>query len=174
MDVREEGSHKTGATNVQRVVGLRAGVAVAALDVLKGVVAVLAVQALTHDAYVAAVAGVIAVVGHIWPVFAGFDGGRGVSTTAGAVLALAPVPFFGAFLVMATVIFLTRYVSLGSIFAACAVGPLGAIFLGRSPESDAVLVVALGAGGLVVLKHADNVHRLLRGKERRLGRRTRR
>lgn len=171
VDVREEGSHKTGATNVQRVVGLRAGVAVAALDVLKGVVAVLAVQALTHDAYVAAVAGVIAVAGHIWPVFAGFDGGRGVSTTAGAVLALAPVPFFGAFLVMATVIFLSRYVSLGSICAAYAVGPLAAVFLGRSPESDAVLVVALGAGGLVALKHADNVHRLLRGKERRLGRR---
>ncbi len=169
VDVREEGSHKTGATNVQRVVGLRAGVAVAALDVLKGVIVVLAVQAVTHDAYIAAVAGVIAVAGHIWPVFAGFDGGRGVSTTAGAILALAPLPFLGAFLVMALIILLTRYVSLGSVASAYALGPLGAACLGRSPESDAVLLVALGAGGLVALKHADNVHRLLRGEERRLG-----
>ncbi|MGI8610011.1 MAG: glycerol-3-phosphate 1-O-acyltransferase PlsY [Candidatus Dormibacteria bacterium] len=169
VDVRQEGSHKTGATNVQRVVGVKAGVAVASLDVLKGVVAVLAVNAVTHDAYISAVAGVVAVAGHIWPILAGFDGGRGVSTTAGAVLALAPIPFFGAFLVMATVILLTRYVSLGSLAAAYALGPLGAIFLGRGPESDALLIVALGAGGLVALKHADNVHRLMRGSERRLG-----
>ncbi|HEV1997951.1 MAG TPA: glycerol-3-phosphate acyltransferase, partial [Candidatus Dormibacteraeota bacterium] len=72
-------------------------------------------------------------------------------------------------LVMAVVILATRYVSLGSIAAAYAVGPLGAVFLGRSPESDAVLLLALGAGSLVALKHADNVHRLLRGRERRLG-----
>jgi glycerol-3-phosphate acyltransferase PlsY len=169
VDVRKEGSHKTGATNVQRVLGVRAGVAVAALDVLKGVAAVLAVQALTHDAYFAAIAGVVAVVGHIWTVFAGFDGGRGVSTTAGAVLALAPLPFFGAFLVMAAVVLLTRYVSLGSISAAYAVGILAAVSLGRTPESDAVLIVAILAGGLVALKHSDNVHRLLRGRERRLG-----
>ena len=168
VDVRDEGSHKTGATNVLRVLGVRAAVAVAALDVLKGVVAVLAVEALTGDAYFAAVAGMVAVVGHVWPVFAGFDGGRGVSTTAGVVLALAPLPFMGAFVVMAVAVLLTRYVSLGSITSAYAVGPLAALFLGRGPESDAVLIVALVGGSLVVLKHADNLHRLLHGKERRI------
>ena len=172
VDVRQEGSHKTGATNVLRVLGVRAGVAVAALDVLKGVVAVLAVQAVTQDAYFAAVAGVIAIIGHIWPIFAGFNGGRGVSTTAGAILALAPLPFLGAFVVMAVAVLLTRYVSLGSIASAYAVGPLAALFLGRGPESDAVLIVALLGGGLVALKHADNLHRLLHGKERRIGGKT--
>lgn len=169
VDVREAGSHKTGATNVQRVLGVKAGVAVAALDVLKGLVAVLAVRALTGDPYIGAVAGVVAVAGHIWPVFARFEGGRGVSTTAGAVCALAPVPFFCAFLVMAVVVLLTRYVSLGSLAAAYAVGPVAAVMLGRGPESDAVLVVAILGGGLVALKHADNVHRLIHGTERRLG-----
>lgn len=169
VDVREEGSHKTGATNVQRVLGVRAGVAVAVLDVLKGVVAVLVVEALTQDPYIGAVAGVVAVAGHIWTVFAGFDGGRGVSTTAGAVLALAPLPFLGAFLLMALVVLATRYVSLGSIAAAYGVSLLAAGLLGRGPESDAVLIVALVAGSLVALKHADNLSRLLHGKERRLG-----
>jgi glycerol-3-phosphate acyltransferase PlsY len=168
-DVRREGSRRSGATNVQRVVGTWAGLTVAALDVLKGTIAVLAIQAVTHDPYVAAVGGVVAVAGHVWPLLAGFDGGRGVSTTAGAVLALAPLPFLGAFLVMALVVALTRYVSLGSIAAACAVGPMAAVLLGRGPESDAVLLVAVGAGALVVLKHADNMERLLHGRERRLG-----
>ena len=172
VDVRREGSHKTGATNVLRVLGVRAAVAVAALDVLKGLVAVLAVQAVTHDAYFAAVAGIMAVVGHVWPIFAGFDGGRGVSTTAGGVLALAPLPFVGLFLVMAVAVLLTRYVSLGSIASAYAIGPLAALLLGRGPESDAVLIVALLGGSMVALKHADNLHRLLHGEERRISGKT--
>ncbi|MFN2463795.1 MAG: glycerol-3-phosphate 1-O-acyltransferase PlsY [Candidatus Dormibacteria bacterium] len=170
-DVRAEGSHRIGATNVQRVLGTWAGVTVAVLDVLKGTVAVLVVTALSGDPYLGAVAGVIAVAGHIWTVFGHFEGGRGVSTTAGAVLALAPVPFFGAFLVMVVVVLLTRYVSLGSIAAACAVAPIAALALGHGPGSDAVLIVALLAGCLVVVKHSDNLYRLLRGEERKLGQR---
>jgi len=168
-DVRKEGSRRSGATNVQRVLGTWAGVTVAALDVFKGTAAVLLVEGISHDPYVGAVAGVLAVVGHIWPILAGFDGGRGVSTTAGAMLALAPIPFFGAFLVMAAVILAWRYVSLGSIAAAYALGPLAAAGLGHGPESDAVLVVAVVAGAIVALKHADNVERLLHGRERKLG-----
>ncbi|GAC1334604.1 MAG: glycerol-3-phosphate 1-O-acyltransferase PlsY [Candidatus Dormibacteria bacterium] len=168
-DVRKEGSRRSGATNVQRVLGTWAGVTVAALDVFKGTAAVLAVEAISHDPYLGAVAGVLAVVGHIWPIFAGFEGGRGVSTTAGAMLALAPLPFFGAFLVMAAAVLATRYVSLGSIAAAYAIGPLAAAGLGHGPESDAVLVVAIVAGGIVAIKHGDNVERLLHGRERRLG-----
>ncbi|HEY8739883.1 MAG TPA: glycerol-3-phosphate 1-O-acyltransferase PlsY [Candidatus Dormibacteraeota bacterium] len=169
VDVRRLGSHRTGATNVQRSLGTGAGVTVAVLDVGKGLVPVLAVRALTGDPYLAAVAGVVAVVGHVWPVFAGFDGGRGVSTTAGAIAALAPVPFFCCFLVIAAVVLVTRYVSLGSIAAASAAGPLIAAWLGHAPQSDAALIVGLVAGGLVALRHADNVQRLLRGTERRLG-----
>jgi len=171
-DVRNEGSHRTGATNVLRVLGMWAGVTVAVLDLLKGTAAVLLVQAISHDPYLAAIAGVVAVAGHIWTVFAGFEGGRGVATTAGAVLALAPIPFFCAFLVMIVVVLITRYVSLGSIAAAYAVAPLAAMWLGHGPESDAVLIVGVLAGGLVALKHADNVERLLHGRERRLGQST--
>lgn len=168
-DVRDEGSRRSGATNVQRVLGTGAGITVAVLDVLKGTAAVLLVQALSHDPYLAAVAGFLAVVGHIWPIFGGFDGGRGVSTTAGAVLALAPIPFLGGFLVMVVVVLASRYVSLGSIAAAYAVAPLAAVWLGHGPESDAALIVAILAGGLVALKHADNLERLLHGRERRIG-----
>jgi len=166
-DVRSEGSHRSGATNVQRVLGTWAGITVAAVDTLKGTAAVLVVQAASHDPYLAGLAGVVAVAGHIWTVFGGFEGGRGVATTAGAVLALAPVVFVCAFLVMATVVLGSRYMSLGSIAAAYALGPLAAIWLGHSPESDAVLLVGVLAGGLVALKHADNVERLLHGRERR-------
>ncbi|MEA2681826.1 MAG: acyl phosphate:glycerol-3-phosphate acyltransferase [Chloroflexota bacterium] len=169
VDVRSLGSRRTGATNVQRVVGLRAGLMVAAMDVAKGLVPVLLVRAITGNAYLAAVAGVLTVVGHVWPVFAGFDGGRGVSTTAGALAALAPVPFLCCFLVMVAAVAVTRYVSLGSLAAAYTAGPFTAFWLGRSPETDAALVVAVVAGALVALKHPDNVHRLLHGTERRFG-----
>jgi glycerol-3-phosphate acyltransferase PlsY len=169
VDVRRLGSRRTGATNVQRTLGTGAGITVAVLDVLKGTVPVLVVRAMTGDPYLAAVAGVFAVVGHIWPVFAGFDGGRGVSTTAGALLALAPVPFFCCFLVMAVVVLTTRYVSLGSLAAAYTAPIWTAVWLGRSPEVDAALIVALLASSIVALRHADNLERLLHGEERRLG-----
>ena len=168
-DVRDEGSHRSGATNVQRVLGTWAGILVAAVDVLKGTAAVLLVQGISHNSYLGAVGGVVAVAGHIWTVFGGFEGGRGVSTTAGAMLALAPIPFLGAFVVLVGVGLGSRYVSLGSIAAACAIAPLSVLFLGHGPESDAVLIVGVLAGALVLFKHADNIERLLHGQERRLG-----
>lgn len=172
VDVRRMGSRRTGATNVQRVIGLRAGLLVAVLDVAKGVVPVLLVRGLTGDPYLAGVAGVLAVVGHVWPLFAGFDGGRGVSTTAGALVALAPVPVLCCFLVMAVAVAVSRYMSLGSLAAAYGAGPFTAFWLGRSPESDAALIIAVVGGALVALRHPDNVNRLLHGTERRLGRST--
>lgn len=169
VDVRSLGSRRTGATNVQRVLGLRAGVIVAILDVAKGLVPVLLVSGLSGNPYLGSLAGLLAVVGHVWPVFAGFDGGRGVSTTAGALAGLAPVPFLCCFLVLAVTVAFSRYVSLGSLAAAFTVGPLTAAWLGHAPQSDAALIIAVLGGALVALRHADNVHRLLRGKERRLG-----
>lgn len=169
VDVRNLGSRRSGATNVQRVLGLRAGVIVAVLDVAKGLVPVLLVRGLSGNPYLAAVAGLLAVVGHVWPVFADFGGGRGVSTTAGALAGLAPVPVLCCFLVMAVTVALSRYVSLGSLAAAFTVGPLTAAWLGHAPQSDAALIIAVLGGALVALRHQDNVHRLLQGKERRLG-----
>jgi glycerol-3-phosphate acyltransferase PlsY len=161
VDVRRGGSHRTGATNVQRTLGTRAGIAVLLIDFGKGLGVVLAVRALTGNDYVAAAAGLAAVVGHVFPLFAGFRGGRGVATGAGAVCGLAPAAVVLAFLTLAAVVTLTRYVSLGPIWVL--------LLRGRTPQSDAALPLAIVTGALVALAHADNVQRLLRGRESRLG-----
>jgi glycerol-3-phosphate acyltransferase PlsY len=173
VDVRRGGSHRTGATNVQRTLGTRAGIAVLLIDFGKGLGVVLAVRALTGNDYVAAAAGLAAVVGHVFPLFAGFRGGRGVATGAGAVCGLAPAAVVLAFLTLAAVVTLTRYVSLGSVIAGLS-APIWVLLLrGRTPQSDAALPLAIVTGALVALAHADNVQRLLRGRESRLGKKPR-
>jgi glycerol-3-phosphate acyltransferase PlsY len=169
VDVRTVGSHRTGATNVQRALGTRAAIAVLVIDLLKGAVAVLLTRALTGNDYIAAVAGVAATAGHIWPVFAGFRGGRGVSTAGGAVMALAPVALFCTLAVIIVVVVVTRFVSLGSIVGAL-MGTIWVVVLrGRAPESDAAILLAFLVGTLVLFRHADNLHRLLHGVESKLG-----
>ncbi len=170
VDVRTVGSHRTGATNVQRSLGTRVALAVFVLDFAKGLLPVLAVRALTGNDYVAAAAGIAAVVGHVWPVFGEFRGGRGVSTAAGV---LAPFAFWAlliTMLCMAVIVALTKYVSLGSIVSSMLAAVLVAMLRGHlSPDADAGLLAALIAGSLVLAKHADNLHRLLHGTESKLG-----
>lgn len=169
VDVRSTGSRRTGATNVQRSLGTRAGIAVLVLDCLKGAVAVTLVRLLTGDDYLAAAAGIAAVVGHVWPVLAGFRGGRGVATAGGALLALSPLALLATFAVLALIVLVTRYVSLGSVTAGL-FGVVLAVLLRHAPgASDASIIVAGLGGFLVVAKHADNIQRLLHGGERRLG-----
>lgn len=171
IDVRRAGSHRTGATNVQRTLGTRAGVAVLVIDFAKGLGVVLAVRAVSGNDYVAAAAGLAAVLGHVFPVFAGFRGGRGVATGAGAVCGLAPVALLLSFLTLAAVVAVSRYVSLGSVIGALS-APLWVLLLrGRAPQSDAALPLTIAIGALVALAHADNIHRLVRGRENKLGRR---
>jgi glycerol-3-phosphate acyltransferase PlsY len=169
IDVRSFGSHRTGATNVQRSLGTRAGIAVLLIDFAKGLLAVLVTRGLTGNDYVAAVAGLAAVVGHVWPVLAGFRGGRGVATGAGAVFGLAPLALLLAFATVTRVVAVTRYVSLGSVVGALS-APLWVVLLrGRTPQSDAAVPLALIVTALVVAKHVDNVSRLINGTESRLG-----
>jgi glycerol-3-phosphate acyltransferase PlsY len=173
VDVRTVGSHRTGATNVQRALGTRAGAAVLLLDFGKGLVAVALVRAITGDDYVAAVAGLAAVIGHIWPVFAGFRGGRGVATAAGVMAAFAPWAVLIALGLMIITVALTRYVSLGSMVAAVSVAVLVAVLWRHvSPDADAGLLAGVLAGSLILARHADNLHRLLRGTEHKLGRKS--
>jgi glycerol-3-phosphate acyltransferase PlsY len=170
IDVRTVGSHRTGATNVQRSLGTRAALAVFLLDFAKGLLPVVAVRALTGNDYVAAAAGLAAVVGHVWPVFGDFRGGRGGATAAGVVAPFAIWALLFATLCMALVVALTRYVSLGSIVASMLTAVLVALLLGHlAPDADAGLLAALLAGSLVLAKHADNLHRLLQGTEHKLG-----
>jgi len=170
VDVRSVGSGRTGATNVQRLLGTRAAVAVLVLDFLKGSVPVVAVNLATGDQYLAGLAGIAAVVGHIWPLFAGFRGGRGVATAGGALAPLAPFAVLVSVVVLVAVVALTRYVSLGSISVAALVTVVVVLLRGHvTPNADAGILVAFATGCLVLFLHAENLGRLIRGRENRLG-----
>jgi glycerol-3-phosphate acyltransferase PlsY len=173
VDVRTMGSRNLGATNVYRSLGPGFGIATLALDMAKGAVpAALLPQLAITEAFpggrewcMMAVA-VAAVAGHVWTCFAGFRGGKGVATTAGVLLALAPIAFAVFVVVFIVTLALTRYVSLGSVLGSVAFAiTLGAVGQGgvRSPTFALGALLAL----LVTVRHRDNLGRLARGTERR-------
>ena len=168
-DLREFGSGKTGFTNSLRVLGFRRSLLVFAGDLLKGAAAALLPLLYSDEPWAQALGGLAAVVGHVWPVFAGFRGGRGVLTGAGVLLALSPVASVIAFAVAGLVILVTRYVSLASITGCVLASVLSCAFAanGNLPWPCAI-VVTLGAVMVVVLHH-DNIARLLAGTERKVG-----
>ncbi|HEY2796341.1 MAG TPA: glycerol-3-phosphate 1-O-acyltransferase PlsY [Thermoanaerobaculia bacterium] len=165
-DIRSEGSGNAGATNVARAHGKALGIAVGLLDLAKGAAAVLLMRTVTADPRYAAAAGLAAIAGHIFPIFYGFRGGKGVATAIGAFLVLAPLPTLVCAGVFLIVVALTRYVSLGSILALVLLPPVaGALF--HAPR--ATVVAAAAAAVLIVVKHRENLARLARGEERRFG-----
>jgi glycerol-3-phosphate acyltransferase PlsY len=165
-DIRTEGSGNAGATNVARAHGKSLGVAVGLLDLAKGAGAVLLMHTVTADPRYTAAAGLAAIVGHVFPIFYGFRGGKGVATAIGAFLVLAPLPTLVCAGVFLVVVLLTRYVSLGSILAMVLLPPVaGGLFHAPRP----IVVAAAAAAVLVVLKHKENLRRLARGEERRFG-----
>ncbi len=171
IDLREYGSHRTGATNALRTLGARSAALVFVLDVAKGFAAVLVGRALGGDdpLWAAAVAGFAAIVGHNWSVFIGFTGGRGVATSAGALAAVSPWTILVVFPVVALVIWRSRYVSLGSIVGAL-LAPIvtaGWVLLGQA--NVPAVAYALASGLLVTAAHADNIGRLRAGTERKIG-----
>ncbi|MBI4311878.1 MAG: glycerol-3-phosphate 1-O-acyltransferase PlsY [Chloroflexi bacterium] len=172
VDLRQAGSGSTGMTNVLRTLGPAFAVLVLVGDVSKGVVSVLVARALTGGAPLAeALAATLAVVGHNWPVFSGFRGGRGISTGVGGVTTLHPLSGLIAVSVFLVPVALTRYVSLGSVLAvvsAMVTVPLFA-FLGEIPREH-ILYVAIG-GPIIIWQHRGNIQRLLKGTERKLGQR---
>jgi glycerol-3-phosphate acyltransferase PlsY len=174
-DVRETGSGGTGATNVTRRAGKGVGLLTLLLDALKGVAAVLVARAaLGAGAWAewwVCAAAAAAVLGHVFPVWLGFRGGKGVATGLGVFLVLAPLATLCALAVFVAVVGLWRYVSLGSLAAACvlplAVWSLGAAGLSDRAAAPVSALAALG-GALIVFMHRANVGRLLRGEESRL------
>jgi glycerol-3-phosphate acyltransferase PlsY len=165
-DIRTEGSGNAGATNVLRSHGKGLGLVVAALDVAKGAAAVLLVRLATADPRYLAAAGFAAILGHVFPIFYGFRGGKGVATAVGAFLILAPLATLVCVGVFMAVVAATRYVSLGSMFAIVLLPPVaGTLFHASLPVVAAAAATAI----LVVLKHRENLKRLVRGTERRLG-----
>jgi acyl phosphate:glycerol-3-phosphate acyltransferase len=173
IDLRDYGSHRTGATNALRTLGLRAAAAVFVLDVLKGVVAVLLARLLFGGdplvEWAAAVAGVAAIVGHNWSVFIGFTGGRGVATSTGALAAMSPWSVVILAPIVIGIILRTRYVSLGSIAGGLLAPVVTAVLWLFDLASVPAIVYALGSGLLVTAAHADNIARLRAGTERRIG-----
>jgi glycerol-3-phosphate acyltransferase PlsY len=174
LDVRTLGSGNAGATNALRVAGKKAGVAVLALDVIKGMTAVAVPRALDAPPAVVGGAAVAVVLGHVYPVFFGFRGGKGVATSAGALGTLAPAAMAVGLVVFTLVVYWKRYVSLGSIVTA-AVFPLlaglGARLGWREYGGPWLALSSTAIALLIVGKHQRNLRRLWRGTEPRLGER---
>jgi glycerol-3-phosphate acyltransferase PlsY len=166
-DVRKAGSGNIGATNVARAAGPFAGVLTLVLDAAKGAVAVwLAARFASESAAWMVVAGLAALIGHCFPVWLGFRGGKGVATAAGVFLVLCPLAVLGSLVLFILVVVFWRYVSLGSISAAAAM-PLLVYFLWAPHHAPPLVVTfgALAAALLIVYKHDGNIQRLIQGEE---------
>jgi glycerol-3-phosphate acyltransferase PlsY len=170
IDLREHGSRNLGATNLYRVLGWRYAIPVGLFDVAKGLVPVLVfAPRVSSSELFALVCGLVAVVGHVFSVFVGFKGGKGVATAAGVMLGLTPAALGVAVLVWVTLVYLTGYVSVGSI-AAAAIFPL-AVYLIDPPDRPAILWLDIAVAAAIVWLHRANIRRLLKGTENRFGRR---
>ena len=186
-DIRKFGSGNAGGTNVLRMLGWKIGLAVILFDLFKGVVATYYVPQLFWDpsvlpfnnltpfqdfTVVQIICGIAAVLGHIWTLFAGFKGGKGVATGAGMILGLAPVEFVVAIAVFSLVFIAWRYVSLGSILATMAI-PMSMfirenLFHVDIPGYHTLVYFAIAVFLLITYTHRENIKRLLEGTENKL------
>ncbi len=167
IDLRRVGSGNVGAANVYRTAGPAVAALVVLLDVAKGIASVLLAARLTGGAAAPAAAGVAAIIGHVYPVWLRFHGGKGVATAGGVFATLAPGATAIAAAVFVVVVWITRYVSLGSVIASLLLPPLAWISQSPVPVVAGSLVAAL----LIVQRHRANLARLQQGTERRLGQR---
>lgn len=169
IDVRNYGSGKTGATNALRTLSLWAVLAVLVIDLGKSAAAVSIARVLSDDPWAQALAGMGAVAGHVWPVWLGFRGGRGVSAAYGSLLAMNPPASLALLPVALVIIVVTRYMSLMSVSMALIAAALflALAIAGLLPYAYAVF--AMAAAVLIVALHHDNIRRLLSGTERKIG-----
>jgi glycerol-3-phosphate acyltransferase PlsY len=164
-DLRLVGSGNLGAANVMRASGVTAGLLVAALDIGKGAASVWLAARLSATAGVPAVAGFAAIIGHIYPVWLRFRGGKGVATACGVFSVLTPMAIPPALAIFATVVWMTKYISLASVVASMALPPLAYALGSTAP----VVGAAVASSMIIVFRHRSNVVRLRTGTERRLG-----
>ena len=169
VDIRDYGSGKIGMTNVLRTAGVTAAGVVLLLDMGKAVAVVVAAR-LLFDSYGVEAASALAVIfGHNWPVFIGFRGGRGTASGWGGLLILSPIAGLIATVIGLGLVGLTRYVSLGSVMAA-GLGSLALIVLALVGQEPLVYCwYGIIGGTLIVVRHRDNIQRLLNGTERKIG-----
>ena len=169
VDIRQYGSGKTGMSNVLRTAGKKIAALVLALDVLKGVLVVLLAREVIGTTAAEAATGLLVLIGHNWPVFLGFRGGRGIATGLGGLAVMAPIPAAVAAVAFLPIILLSRYLSLGSI-----IGVIIAFLtvLGMAMADMAATAYTLYAfigGAIIIWQHRDNIQGIIKGTERRLG-----
>ena len=169
IDVRNFGSGKTGVTNVLRNAGKKHALVVLLLDVGKGLAVVVLAKAFFEDPLFEAAVGMAVILGHVFPIFFKFKGGRGVATGFGAATGLFALPSLFGLFVFLPVIFLTRFVSLGSILSVVTVmmGFCIGVIWGDLPWEYVIFSSACGA--LIIYMHKDNIARLFQGTERKIG-----
>jgi glycerol-3-phosphate acyltransferase PlsY len=167
IDLREVGSGNVGAANVLRSSGVRLAVIAVALDALKGALAVIVAQRLTSGLATPVAAGIASVVGHVYPVWLRFHGGKGVATAAGVFAVLAPAGLGVASIVFVAAVWMTRFISIGSVAAALSL-PVVSAAVGLPAV---VTVGAALAATLILHKHRANIGRVVAGTERRIGQR---
>lgn len=174
VDIRDVGSGNIGATNVWRTVGKPQGLVAFGLDVGKGLVAVLVIGGLFGQGQVPMMrviaAGLGAILGHVFPVYLGFRGGKAVATSLGVVISLAPAPTLIAFATFVVVVGIWRYISLGSITAAMVVAVATPLMTPDPFGANLVLTCFIWLiAALVIVRHRTNIGRLIRGTERTFG-----
>lgn len=185
IDIRQYGSGNAGGTNVIRVLGWKAGVFVILMDMAKGLLATIVIARLMEGpipfenrtpfddfTVVQIIAGCSAILGHIWTLFAGFKGGKGIATAAGMLVGVAPVEVAVSVGVFALVFLFTHYVSLGSLSAAVAF-PLTMffrenIFMVEVPGYNTLIFFSIGISLLIIYTHRSNIKRLLKGTENKI------
>ncbi len=168
-DPRTIGSGRTGGANTMRALGPQLALVAGILDMLKGTAAILLARALGAGVEVEVLAGLAAIIGHSRSLFLGFGGGRGVAPAFGGLLAFQPLVALAVLPVFGGVIVITRYSSLGSLSGSAFGGILLAVLTATTPLSPWLYLFSIGATGLVWLFHWDNIGRLLRGQERKIG-----
>ena len=175
-DIRETGSGGTGATNVSRRAGKAAGVVTLLLDALKGAAAVIVAElffagSTTASDWAVTAAAIAVIVGHMFPVWLGFRGGKGVATGVGVFIVLAPVALLCAGVVFFAIVFSTRYVSLGSVVAAILIPLfvwLTSVFVSPVADLRPLMIAAIAGALLIVFAHRGNITRLMQGTEARI------
>jgi glycerol-3-phosphate acyltransferase PlsY len=167
VDLRRSGSGNVGATNVLRTSGVPLAVTAMMLDAMKGAVAVLIAQRLTEGPATPVAAGLAAIIGHVYPLWLQFRGGKGVATTAGVFAVLTPLALAIAAVAFVLAVFVTRYISVGSVTAALTLAAAAVI----DDPPNAVVAGAIVAALVIVHRHRANLARLVAGTEPRVGQR---
>lgn len=173
LDIREHGSKNAGATNTFRVLGKNAGIVVLLVDVLKGVLAVVIPFIFNsyewtndHLIHLKIIAGILVVIGHIFPIFAGFKGGKGVATSLGVILGIQPQAALICIVIFLLVFIIFNYVSLGAIITSIAFPLLVEFAFGNDNTSLTIFSIVLSSA--VIILHHQNIKRLIAGNENKM------